>query len=359
MNDAEKLVSIPEEIIFQSYLQRTLDHLRIVYDPAFSSTELIGDRSTVSMAYGSFWGQLPEFIKEGENVLEFTEKLFPENGKVKNLGYLPFLAWFSVASRDDQMILDFNFPEGGVPVSPENMSHAGERFPSVHGVEDYNAFLTWLSFDWDFQDPLNLHGEPVKTYSKYQMAKALDGILDHNVAIVHPENTFLYIDVPDFYKRSEIYCTFDMKVTTDSGATLRETTSTVFLQKTYGEFGWFDVGGSLSARRTVFRANIYSESQLRYKYIVIALTSSNKNDYGTCRYDFFKSGFVLTGRYSVIYESPEWCTGNSVWEYEFREGDHPSDGSPDYVQINKPVVIVYPEYPDRLKELCKTQIERN
>ena len=137
MDDAEKLVSIPEDVIFRSYLQRTLDRLRIVYDPAFSSTEeLYGGYYTVmEMLYGNlFRSDFPDFVKNGTNLLEFTESLFPQNGMAKNLGYLPFLAWFSVASRQNDMILDFDFPKDGQTVSPENISVAETRFPNIHGA---------------------------------------------------------------------------------------------------------------------------------------------------------------------------------------------------------------------------------
>ncbi|MBQ9772323.1 MAG: hypothetical protein IJW23_10925 [Lentisphaeria bacterium] len=359
MNDAEKLVSIPEEIIFEAYWQRMMDRLRIVYDPEYSSAEEIYGVTIVSVAYSGCWSYLPDIVKNGGNVLELAERHFPKNGMVKDLGYFPFLAWFSVASRQNHTIPDFIFPESGTPVSPENIGVASERFPAIHGVESYMLFTTWFTPENNFYDPVNLAGSPVRTYAKYQMAKALDRILDRSFAILHPEETFLLLDVPDFYKRSDIYCTFDMKVTAENGATLRETTSTVFLQKTYGEFGWFDVGGALSARRTDLRVSIHSESPLRYKYLVLCMTDSNKADYGTCRYDFFRSGRVLSARCSVIYESPDWCTGDTVWEYQFSEGEQPEDGKPDYVRLQSPAVIIYPEYPDRLKELYETKIERS
>ena len=359
MNDSEKFFSIPEEIIFQSYWQRTLDRLRIVYDPAYSSTEMIGDSSIIDRAYSGIWSYLPDFARNGANLLEFTESIFPRNGMAKNLGYLPFLAWFSVASRMNQMILDFDFPEDGTPVSPENIALAMTRFPNIHGVNYISQFTSWLSYDSNFIYPRNLVGTAVKTYAKYQMAKALDAILDHNFALIHTENTFLTVDVPEFYKRTDIYCTFDMTVFAENGEVVRESTSTVFLQKTYGEFGWFSVGSELCARRSVLRVGVYSKSLLRYKFLVICQTDSNKADYGTCRYDFCRSGKVLTAKYSVIYESPDWCIGDSVWEYEFLEGSKPADHSPDYVRIQSPAVIVFPEFPDRFDELYKTQIERS
>ena len=92
---------------------------------------------------------------------------------------------------------------------------------------------------------------------------------------------------------------------------------------------------------------------------MICQTDSNKADYGTCCYDLAKSGKVLTAKYSVIYESPDWHTGDTVWEYEFMEGAKPADNSPDYVRIQSPAVIVFPEFPDRFNELYQTKIERS
>ena len=359
MNDSEHFFSIPEEMIFQSYWQRILDRLRLVYDPEYSSTEVIGGSTVISRPYSGIWTYLPDFVREGTNLLEFMESIFPQNGMAKNLGYLPFLAWFSVASRKGQMILDFAFPEDGNPVSPENIDQAAIRFPGIHGADSIPQISSWTTFDDNFIYPRNLSGDVVKTYAKYQMAKAMDAILDHNFAIIHTEDTFLLLNVPDFYKRTDIYCTFDMTVFAMNGEVVRESTSTVFQKKTYGEFGWFSVGNELSARRSVLRVGIYSRSLLRYKFLVICETESNRADYGNCRYDFCRSGAVLSAKYSVIYESPEWCIGDTVWEYEFIEDAKPAENSPDYVRIQSPAVIIYPEFPDRFHELYKTQIERS
>ena len=362
MDDAEKLVSIPEDVIFRSYLQRTLDRLRIVYDPAFSSTEeLYGGYYTVmEMLYGNlFRSDFPDFVKNGTNLLEFTESLFPQNGMAKNLGYLPFLAWFSVASRQNDMILDFDFPKDGQTVSPENISVAETRFPNIHGATSIAEFRSWLEEYEDFIKPLNLNGTAKKTYPKYQMAKALDYFLDHNFAIIHTESGFYTVNEPDFYKKSDIYCTFDATVFAENGEVVKESTSTVYGKDVVGEFGWFSIGSEIKSRSSVFHARIYSKSLFRYKFLVICETYSNKADYGTCRYDFAKSGKVSTARYSVIYESPDWCTGNTVWEYEFLAGAKPADDSPDYVRMREPAVIILPEFPDRFNELYQTQIERS
>ena len=36
MNDADRLIAIPEEIIFHSYILRIIDHLKFNYDPKFN-----------------------------------------------------------------------------------------------------------------------------------------------------------------------------------------------------------------------------------------------------------------------------------------------------------------------------------
>lgn len=358
MNDADKLNCIPEDIIFQSYWQRTLDHLRLVYDPEFSSTELFWETPIISLAYSFILRYMPDFFKNGKNILEYAESLDPKQGQAKNLGYLPFLAWFSIW-RDERIILDFDFPEDGAPITPETMSNAGTRFPNVHGISDTILLSGYFSpMDDDFMHPVQLSGNAVRTFGKYQMAKSFDAILDKRIAIIHTEKPFVNVDVPDFYKRCDIYCTFSIKVMSADGEMVEESSSTVFGSSVSGQCGWVKVNSFLYARRVIFHAEIHSKSLLRYKYIIMARTSSNKTDYGNCIYDFYNDMSGMP-RYSVIYESPDWCTGDAVWEYEFREGEEPTDNKPDYIWISKPTVIIYPEFPDRLEELKKTQIERN
>ncbi|MBE6404469.1 MAG: hypothetical protein E7040_00435 [Lentisphaerae bacterium] len=356
MNDADKLLCVPEDIIFQSYWQRTLDHMRLVYDPEFSSTELFWGTPIISLAYSSIFPLMPEFFQTGKNILEYAESLYPKQGQIKNLGYLPFLTWFSFW-RDRRIIFNFDFPENGETVTPETMENAGNRFPSVHGKTSLVDLMSYLdSSFYDFIKPVNLYGDAVETYGKYQMAKTFDAILDNHMSIIHTETPFVNVDVPDFYKRCDIYCTFAMKEITPEGTLIKENSSTVFGKSVNGRIGWIDINSFLYAVRMTFRVEIHSKSLLRYKYIIIGKTYSNRDGYGGGLYDFYKTPLnSASARYSVIYESPDWCTGDSVWEYEFKEGAEPSDNKPDYVWVSEPAVIIYPEYPDRLEELKRTQ----
>jgi hypothetical protein len=100
-----------------------------------------------------------------------------------------------------------------------------------------------------------------------------------------------------------------------------------------------------------FRLEIHSKSELRYRYIAVCLTRSY--DYGDCPYDFAKHELPGEDLWSVIYESPGWCLGDSVFEYDFKPGAKPSGDTGWQVTLWEPSVIIYPEYPDRLKELCE------
>ena len=113
-----------------------------------------------------------------------------------------------------------------------------------------------------------------------------------------------------------------------------------------GEFGWKNgkLPGEIIEEKLKFRLEIHSVSPFRYKYVVVCFTRALQGDYKQCPYDFVKNG------YSVLYESPDWCTGDSVFEYEFQmNGPKPEEQT--YIYVTDPRVIIYPEYPDRLAEL--------
>ena len=146
-----------------------------------------------------------------------------------------------------------------------------------------------------------------------------------------------------------MYCVWNLKTMVDGGVK-KECTSTNFRESIYGTFGWFkDNYGDLVRENLLFRLEIYSKSLFRYKFVVVCRTelSYGSTGYGTCKYDFAESKF------SVIYESPDWITGDCVWEYDFEAGARPSGDTPSEIYLSYPAVIIYPEYPDRLKELLK------
>ena len=357
MNDAEKLISIPEEIIFESYLQRIIDHLSLVYDPEYSSQEILSDGSTTVMQYiyGAYTvrNEIPEMFQHGINLIEYAKSLLSKEGKIKNLGYLPFLAYFACYSRGSHgTVENFSIPEEGENVTPERIGIAAERFPEIHGVSSLDK-MTVSPPDQrslaKFMFPMNLNGDPVWTYPKYQMAKSFDRLLDVSNAILHREYPFFLLNKPDFYKKTDMYCVWNLK-TMVNGGVKKECTSTNFRESIYGTFGWFkDNYGDLVRENLLFRLEIYSKSLFRYKFVVVCRTdpSYGSTGYGTCKYDFAESKF------SVIYESPDWITGDCVWEYDFEAGSRPSGDTQSEIYLSYPAVIIYPEYPDRLKELLK------
>lgn len=338
MDDAEKLVSVPEELIFKSYLQRTIDHLRLIYDPVYGP-EILDPYST------------PEYFKDGVNILEYAENLMPKLGQAKNLDYLPFLVYFSGYGRDYYgTIRNFVFPENGPYVTPDNMNIAASRFPELHGGNGYGD-ITENPDPYklaDFMYPLNLTGDILFTYGKYYVAKGFDRILDSCNVILHESVPFPLRNKPDFYKTTDIYSVWNLKTMYD-GTVLKEKDSKVYDDCTSGingEFGWKNgkLPGEIIEEKLKFRLEIHSVSPFRYKYVVVCFTRALQGDYKQCPYDFVKNG------YSVLYESPDWCTGDSVFEYEFQmNGPKPEEQT--YIYVTSPRVIIYPEYPDRLAEI--------
>ena len=339
MNDAEKLISIPEDIIFHSYLLRVIDHLGFVYDPEFA----LDDYNT------------PQLFLDGENMLELAKSMIPENGQIKNLGYLPYLAQF--ACYHWNTMFTFIYPEGENYITPETMSEAGKRFPFIHGAKYLDDFadVEHRSETSDFIRPLNLNGYPERTYPKYQMAKMLDLMLDYSNAYILRDFYYHYGPEEDFYKTTDLYLVWNFKTFRD-GILWRELDSTSgYMVRMYGYLGWKKEGDDWIEESTRFHLEIHSKSELRYRYIVLCQTRSW--DYGECPYDFAKHEIKDQPIWSVIYESPGWCLGDSVFEYDFKPGAKPSGDTGWQVTLWEPSVIIYPEYPDRLKELLKNEKE--
>lgn len=356
MNDAEKLSNIPEEIILKSYLQRIIDHLSLVYDPAYSmKLEDVYHPVLIEC-------DVPEIFFDGRDLLEYTRSLMPENGKIKNSGYLTFLAFFAGYSLGAYgTILNFNIPDGDDYVTPENIGYAESRYPGIHGVYYVREFTTSSvpNFIRYSMLPLDLTGSIVRTYNKHNMARCLDFYLDSCNAILHRHWPFYNKDEPEFYKKTDLYCLWNM-LTIQDGEVVNEADTRNYGDMMYGKIGWISDGTDDSGspvwkeKRMKLRLEIHSVSAFRYKYVVLCTTRSDLVDYGGCRYDFAKSGKIDQEYVSVIYESPDWCEGDLVWEYEFDPGVCPSAAEDCWeVMIEEPSVIIYPEYPDRLKEFCE------
>lgn len=365
-----RINSLPEDLIFKAYLQRAIDHLSLVYDPAYSSQEINTtwgrNRPIMRCIYEldvNRWEYIPERFQKGENVLEYAKNLLPQIGGRKNLEYLPFLIFFSAYCH--RTTFDFVIPEGGVSVTPENMGEvAHDRFPTLHGENWVLATGTETFNHWRWHlYPLNLNGDVCRTASKSQMAYLFDQILDRSSAIIHQDDPFYKVDEPDYWKKTDIYCTFcTEQYGDDQLISKRETADFPFRGTieawTGGSFGWKDWDPNQIYKRSYkIKVDITSKSPFRYKFIVFANTREDYDgSYERCGYDFAHIP-GKTGKTSVIYESPDWITGNASWHYMFNPGPKPDWDTEKSWQVSfeGTYVIIYPEYPDRLKELLEQE----
>ena len=343
MNDADRLIAIPEEIIFHSYILRIIDHLKFNYDPKFNKA-WTNDESC------------PDIFKEDVDLIEFAQNMIPVKCKPKNLEYLTYLAYYAGYYWTGAAMAYFVYPEGTNYITPENIGDAEQRFPEIHGTEIYNDIIS-SEHAWEVFEtvrPINLTGEPVFTFPKYYVAKMFDLMLDSCNAYVIRDYSYYNGPEEDFYKITDLYCIWNFKTLQD-GEIVKEYDSRTRNIRMTGYFGWKlnvheEEENKWTEETLKFHLEIHSKSELRYKYIILCQTESY--DYGGCPYDFVQSH---SGRYfnSVIYESPGWCLGNSVFDYEFKPGPEPDDDTAWNVTMRYPFVIIYPEYPDRLKELCE------
>ena len=348
MNDADRFIGIPEQIIFQSYVQRVIDHLRLTYDPKFNNRWSDPD-------------DYPQIFMDGENLIEFAENMIPEQGRIKDLGYLPFLAFYVCYGMwldgYQGTITNFVYPEGDNYITPENMGAAGQRFPGFHGAESYEDFQSFdnLSGSRDFvyeYMKLNLTGDLSFTYPKYYVAKKLDLMLDVHNALIRRQHPFYYGPESDYYKVTDLYCTWNIK--TFRNGNLHNETDTTNRSDVTGYFGWRKNEDEWIEEVLRFRLEIHSKSEFRYKFIVLTGALPSQKDFGGCDYEFSKEP-TSNYRYSVIYESPDWCLGDHVFEYDFVPGSKPAEDALWSVRLLNPVAIIYPEYPDRLKELLEKE----
>ncbi|MBQ7404235.1 MAG: hypothetical protein IJW05_12455 [Lentisphaeria bacterium] len=355
---------MPEDLIFKAYLQRAIDHLSLVYDPAYSLH--------ISKLYGGgAESSIPERFRNGENVLEYAKNLLPQIGGRKNVEHLPFLIYFSAYSHDT--IFDFSIPEGGETVTPENMGEvAYDRFPAIHGksfgdIGDKDRFnnYNWHIYPLTNYRPPKLDGDVCRTASKSQMAYIFDRILDGCTAILLKDVPFYRVDEPDYWKKTDIYCRFCVeKYANDNLYSITDTGTTyppdIFLSDffTQGWIGWSDYDGyEIYKRSCKMKVEITSKSPFRYKFIVFTRTSEYFDDsYKQCKYKFADTNNVSMP-ISVLYESPDWITGDASWEYKFDPGPKPDWDTEKSWQITLygTYVIIYPEYPDRLKELMEKE----
>ena len=349
-----RINSLPEDVIFKAYLQRAIDHLSLVYDPAYSSQEIY-DASTgttvMQWLYPS-WHLIPDIFRDGQNILEYAKGLEPVIGTRKNADYLPFLVDFSVYSLSSYGTLTgVVLPEDGETVTPLNMGTTAEkRFPTIHGASGIGEITRVGATGGDrwWYYPLNLDGDICRTAAKSQMAYIFDRALDRNVAILHQNMPFYKVEEPEFWKKTDMYCTFHVKQY-ENGEMVRQDSSTNYGHGSQGRIGWlWDSWGGRGkvSEKAEFTVNITSKSPFRYKFIVLAEIEGDSEDRQRCPYDFSPE------RISVIYESPDWITGNTSWTYEFGHGEDPGTEDKFWeITLYEQHVIIFPEFPDRLKEL--------
>lgn len=345
MNDADRFQFLPDEILFKSYVQRAIDHLSIVRYPGY----IIDDDYCPDQFFGKSMAEL----------LAFAKDMMPETGENKNLGYLPFFIYVACSADDSHTrIVNFVIPPGSDYVTPENLTAAETRYPEIHGSfpPPTKELLTEI---W-YRYTLNLDGTLVHTPNKYYIAKLFDQYLDSTTTVKYTYS-FTWVGTDVFnngYKTRALYPLFNIK-TFENGALIREVDTDGNQRDFLGEFGWscrVDDNKNViwSSKSAKVRFEIHSTVTFRYKYVVMYKTDSNREDYGGGPYNLAKNS------YSVLYESPDWCTGDSIWEYEFSPGSQPSSTDDSWtVRMYYPTVIITIDYPDRLKEYYEELIERN
>ena len=361
--------AVPEDVLFKAYVQSVIDRLTLVYDPAYSSTAVRPDAqygwTDMHIIFNGWrWSYIPDCFRNGTNILDFARSCLPLAGQRKNAGYLPFLAYFSsFCLYDHGSIPMYEFPEGGTPVTMENTGTVSPaRFPRFHGKDRYHGWSTasavteWSSrFPQGLPDgvvsPINLYGNPVHTYSGKQMCRCLDELMNMCTAILHLpyggadhswafDGNLAWGD-PYYYRRSQIYSTFRMReVRSDNGdETVKDSVNGD--RDISAQIGWFEKVDQTRYKKTAYlTVTTRSESPFRYKFLILVMTYGNAASAQYFPYDF------EWNKISVVYESPDWVSGDQTTDLVFDAGGDP--GQNWSANIGTPAAVIYPDYPDRL-----------
>ena len=384
---------VTEEMMMEAYVRTIYDHLSVVYDKKYNSSEAKYKRCMyLFSSYGDKY--TPSSLKVGPDLLEELEKYLPEWGKRKNSGNIGYfcLCAYNISRNGTRFIIPhYTIPAGGTPVTLSNMgSVASERFPLFHGVQKIDNLTKYETNQEEYEitpgldrsgflQPAELSGSPAATVVPPNIYRMIDLCMDRCCGVIHQVGgaadgvSGMESDDPAFYKRTKIYSTFrfedrvDGRVDGTQNGIYKEGDSTKKFSPTMaGQFGWYEErytpAGSSTAqvnhyeRKLQYEITVHSELPFPYKAILLLKTSGTKSAYQHCKYEFAEpiynsSGSVSKSFYSVVYESPQWITGNHSFAVSMDAGSYP--GETWYMNISDPRVIIIPEFPDRLQEMIK------